>query len=95
MRPTMRIGWARWCAAILLALFALSALHAATPHNAAQRDCFACKALGFPGVSQTSGVLGRPLEEPSRIPALAPVDPPGTLVPLLRPLRAPPASPAL
>ena len=95
MRPTMRLGWTRWCAAVLLALLALSMLHAAAPHSGPQRDCSTCKALSSPGVAQMSGDLGSPVIEPSR---LAVVSPSGSLrssAPYLRPLRAPPGTPAV
>src|SRR5437899_2896478 len=58
MRAVLRAGWTRWCAAILLALVALSTLHAVTPHSATQRDCSTCKALDSPGVAQASRGFG-------------------------------------
>ncbi len=94
MLSTMRLGWTRWCSAVLLALLALSLLHAAAPHNGPQRDCFTCKALSSPGVAQPSGDLGSPVIEPSRIAVLSPSGSPTSAAPYLRPLRAPPGSPA-
>lgn len=94
MLPTMRLGWTRWCAAILLALLALSMLHAAAPHSGPQRDCSTCKALSSPGVAQMSGDLGSPVIEPSRIAVLSPSPSPHGAAPYLRPLRAPPGTPA-
>lgn len=94
MQPTIRLGWTRWCAAILLALLALSMLHAAAPHSG-PRDCSTCKALNSPGVAQMSGDLGSPVIEPSRIAVLAPCGSPRSSTLYLRPLRAPPESPAV
>ncbi len=95
MRPVLRAGWTPWCAAILLALLAVSMLHAAAPHGAAQRDCSTCKALSSPGVTQVSGGLGRPVAEPSEIAALPPAGPLSPSTRYHRPLRAPPESPVL
>ena len=95
MRQTMRLGWTRWCATILLALLALSMLHAAAPHSGPQRDCSTCKALDSPGVAQMSGNLGSPVTAPSRIAVLSPSGSPTSSAPYLRPLRAPPGSPAV
>jgi len=95
MLSTMRLGWTRWCSAVLLALLALSMLHAAAPHSGPQRDCFTCKALSSPGVAQPSGDLGSPVIEPSRIAVLSPSGSPTSAAPYLRPLRAPPGSPAV
>lgn len=95
MRLDVRLGWTRWCAAILLALLALSMLHAAASHGGLQRDCSTCKALSSPGVAQTSGDFGSPVIEPSRI---AVVSPSGSLRSSslhFRPLRAPPATTAV
>jgi hypothetical protein len=95
MRRLLRAGWIPWCAAVLLALLATSMLHAATPHDGAQRDCSACKALNAPGVAHDSGGHGRPAEEPSEITTLPPSGPLSTSARYLRPLRAPPESPVL
>ena len=95
MRLKVRAGWTRWCAAILLALLALSLLHAAAHHGATQRDCSTCKALNSPGVAQLPGTLGCPAGEPSALAALAESGPLTAAVRLLRPLRAPPGSPVL
>lgn len=95
MRSTMRLGWTRWCAAILLALLALSMLHVAAPHSGPQRDCATCKALSSPGVAQMCGDLGSPVIEPSRIAVLSPSGSPTSSASYLRPLRAPPGSPAV
>jgi hypothetical protein len=94
MQPTIRLGWTRWCAAILLALLALSMLHAAAPHSGPQRDCSTCKALSSPGVAQMSGDLGSPVIEPSRMAVQAPCGSPRSSTLYLRPLRAPPAASA-
>jgi hypothetical protein len=95
MRTALRLGWTRWCAAVLLALLAVTMIHAAVPHGATQRDCATCKALSSPGVARMPGGLGGPAGEPSLIAVLPPDAPPGTSAPYLRPLRAPPGSPAL
>jgi len=95
MRPVLRVGWTRWCAAVLLALLALSLLHAAAHHGATQRDCSTCKALNSPGVAQTSGGLGRPVAEPSEMVVLPPADPLSAAARYHKPLRAPPVSAVL
>ena len=95
MRSSWRADWTRWCAGIVLALLALSMLHAAVPHHAAQRDCATCKALSSPGVAQVSSGLGRPSSMPSQIAALPGTAPLRASAGLLRPLRAPPGSPAV
>ena len=95
MRPLARAGWTRWCAAIILTILAVSMLHAATPHRAAQRDCSTCKALSSPGVALATGGVGPPTGEPSEIALLPPSGPLHPSAPYLRPLRAPPGSPVL
>ncbi len=95
MRPVLRVGWTRWCAAVLLALLALSLLHAAAHHGATQRDCSTCKALNSPGVAQVPGTFGCPAEKPSALAAPAESGPLAAAVRFLRPLRAPPGSPVL
>lgn len=79
-----------WCAGLLLAILALSVLHAAVPHGSTQRDCYACKALQTPVVAQPGEAHVAPLPPRSPAPA-APADSP---VPRrgrsLSPLRAPP-----
>ena len=95
MRAVLRAGWTRWCAAILLALVALSTLHAVTPHSATQRDCSTCKALDSPGVAQASRGLGRPVAVWSEIALLPPAAPPSPTARYHKPLRAPPLSPVL
>src|SRR3989442_9847688 len=90
MRPLVRAGWTRWCAAIVLALLALSLLHAAAHHGATQRDCSTCKALNSPGVAPTPRGLGRPVAEASEIAVLPPADP---LSPSARYHQPPPAPP--
>jgi hypothetical protein len=95
MRLDVRLGWTRWCAAILLALLALSMLHVAAPHSSQQRDCPTCKALSSPGVTQVSGDLGSPVIEPSRIAVVAPSGSLRSSSLHFRPLRAPPASTAV
>ena len=95
MRPSRRAGWIPWCAVVVLALLAVSILHAAAPHSAAQRDCSTCKALNSPGVAHSPEGPGRPAWEPSEIAALPPPAPLGTATRYLRPLRAPPGSPVL
>ena len=92
MRPVLRAGWILGCAAILLALLALSMLHAAAPHSAAQRDCSTCKALSSPGVAQVSEGCDRPAAEQSEIAALPPTDPLSPSTRYHQPLRAPPES---
>ncbi len=95
MQPLFRAGLTRWCAAILLALLALSMLHAAAPHHATQRDCATCKALSSPGVAQVSSGLGCPSGVPSQIAALPEAGPLSASTRYLRPLRAPPESPVI
>ena len=95
MRPVLRAGWILWCAAILLAILAVSMLHAAAPHSAAQRDCSTCKALSSPGVAQVSEGFGRPVAEQSEIAALPPTHPLSPSTRYHKPLRAPPESPVL
>ncbi len=95
MRPFLRAGWTRWCAAIVLALLAVSMLHAAAPHSAAQRDCATCKALSSPGVAQVPGDIGRPAGEPSQIAAFSSAFAFSASARYLRPLRAPPSFPVL
>ena len=95
MQPSFRAGLTRWCAAILLALLALSMLHAASPHHATQRDCATCKALTSPGVAQAPGGFGRPAEVPTRIAVLPPESPLCKSARSLSPLRAPPGSPVV
>ncbi len=95
MGRVLRAGWTPWCAAIVLALLALSMLHAAAPHSTAQRDCSTCKALSSPGVAQVSESLGLPVAESSEITALPPAGPLSPSARYLRPLRAPPESPVL
>ena len=91
MRLDLRAGWPRWCAAILLALLAVSMLHAAVPHNAAQRDCYACKALSAPSLTHPAGILPLPVP-PSSVLAAGTTDQPLSAILLrLRPLRGPPA----
>ena len=92
MRLDLRAGWFPWCAAILLALLAISMLHAAVPHSAAQRDCATCKALNAPGVEQACGGPGRPAGGPAGFAALKPAGPLCAAVRCLKPLRAPPGS---
>ena len=70
MMASTRAGLTRWCAAIVLALLALSMLHAAAPHHATQRDCATCKALTSPGVQKQADGIGRPFEAATRIAAL-------------------------
>jgi len=93
MRPWLRAGWTPWCAAVLLALLAVSMLHAAVPHGGGQRDCSTCKALSSPGLEHEQGDTGRPIGLPSEIHALPPPGPLRTLARCLKPLRAPPESP--
>jgi hypothetical protein len=95
MKLSNRAGLTRWCAAILLALLALSMLHTAAPHHAAQRDCATCKALTSPGVAQVPGTIGRPAEVPTRIATLPPDSPLCASARYYSPLRAPPRSPVL
>src|SRR5881409_3346205 len=92
MRPSSRAVWIPWCAVVVLALLALSMLHAAAPHSAAQRDCSTCKALSSPGVAQVSEGCGRPAAEQSEIAALPPTDPLSPSTRYHQPLRAPPES---
>lgn len=92
MRPDLQAGWPRWCAAILLALLAISMLHAAVPHNAAQRDCSTCKALDAPGMALACAGPGRPADGPSGIATLPPAGPLCAAIRCLKPLRAPPGS---
>ena len=94
MRPWLRAGWIPWCAAVLLALLAVSMLHAAVPHGGAQRDCSTCKALSSPGVTHETGEAGRPAGTPAGLVLLPPPEPLGTAARYLKPLRAPPQSPA-
>jgi hypothetical protein len=95
MRPSLRAGWIPWCAAVLLALLAVSMLHVATPHAGAQRDCSACKALSSPGVAHDAGRPGLPTAEPAGFAQLPPPAPLRNSARLLKPLRAPPGSPVL
>src|SRR5262245_626566 len=95
MRRSLRAAWIPWCGAVLLALLALSMLHAATPHGGAQRDCSACKALNSPGVAQDAGGPGLPAPEPVGFTQLPPPAPLSNSASLLKPLRAPPVSPVL
>src|SRR5262245_44015517 len=95
MRPSLRAGWIPWCGAILLALLALSMLHAATPHDGAQRDCSVCKALNSPGVAQDAGGPGLPAPQPAGFTQLPPPSPLINSASLLKPLRAPPGSTVL
>jgi len=95
MRRVVRAGWTRWCAVIVLALLALSLLHAAAHHGATQRDCSTCKALNSPGVAQTSRGLGRPVAEPSEIAVLPSAGPLSPSARYHKPLRAPPTSAVL
>ncbi len=95
MQPSFRAGLTRWCAAILLALLALSMLHAAAPHHATQRDCATCKALSSPGVAQVSAGLGRPSGTPSQFTTLPEAEPLSPSARYLRPLRAPPELPVI
>ena len=95
MQPSFRAGLTRWCAAILLALLALSMLHAAAPHHATQRDCATCKALTSPGVAQVPGSIGRPAEVPTLVAVLPPDSPLCKSARYLSPLRAPPGSPVV
>jgi hypothetical protein len=93
IRPARRSAWASGCAAILLAVLALSLLHAAAPHVTAQRHCATCLALSSPALAQAHGGLLRP--DPPSEPLAA--DPADFLllknVRLLKPLRAPPSPP--
>jgi hypothetical protein len=90
MRLWTRAIRSPWCAGFLLAILALSVLHAALPHSPTQRDCYACKALQTPIVAQPGEAHVLPL--PPRSPA--PAAPAGSIVPrlarFLSPLRAPP-----
>ncbi|HKB08088.1 MAG TPA: hypothetical protein VKF61_07425 [Candidatus Polarisedimenticolia bacterium] len=95
MRPSLRAGWIPWCAAVLLALLAVSMLHAAAPHGGAQRDCQACKALSSPGVAHDPGRPGLPAPEPAGFTQLPPPTPLSNSSSLLKPLRAPPESSVL
>ena len=95
MWPVLRAGWIRWCATILLALLAVSLLHAMAPHGATQRDCSACKILDSPGVTQVSGGFSRPVAKLSEMPVLSPARPLCASARYHRPLRAPPESPVL
>jgi len=95
MKASTRAGLTRWCAAIVLALLALSMLHAAAPHHAAQRDCATCKALTSPGVAQQAGGIGRPAVVATRIATLPPAFPTCASARSLSPLRAPPEPPVL
>jgi len=95
MRRVLRADWARWCAAILVALLALSLLHAAAHHGATQRDCSTCKALNSPGVAHTFRGLARPLADSTEIALLPPADPLSPSARYHKPLRAPPISSVL
>lgn len=90
MRSSLRAGWIPWCAAVLLALLALSMVHVATPHAGAQRDCQACKALSSPGVAQIPGGLVRPVAETCAVTVPPPAGPRGPSAHSHRLLRAPP-----
>src|SRR2546428_5376264 len=95
MRRSWRADWIPWCAVVVLALLAVSMLHAAAPHNAAQRDCSTCKALNSPGVAHSTEGPGRPAWEPSEIAVVPPPAPLGAAARYLSPLRAPPGSPVV
>jgi len=95
MQSSSWAGLTRWCAAILLALLALSMLHAAAPHHAAQRDCATCKALTTPGVAQVPGGFGRPAEVHIRTTVLPADSPLCASARFLSPLRAPPSPPVV
>jgi len=95
MQLSFPAGLTRWCAAMLLALLALSMIHAAAPHHATQRDCATCKALTSPGVAQVPGGISRPAEVQIRIAVLPPDSPLCKSARSLSPLRAPPGSPVI
>ena len=95
MKASFRAGLTRWCAAIVLALLALSLLHAASPHHATQRDCATCKALTSPGVAQQPSPIGRPEAVSTQIATLQTALTPSPSTRSLSPLRAPPESPVV
>src|SRR3989442_6458287 len=78
MRPSRRAGWIPWCAVGVLALLAVSILHAAAPHSAAQRDCSTCNALNSPRVAHSPERPRRPASGPSEIAAVPPAATLGT-----------------
>jgi hypothetical protein len=92
IRPARRPRWTAWCAVLVLAVLAMSLLHAASPHLTAQRHCATCLALSSPALAHAAGVLALP-DPPSQPLASESVRHPLCKnVRLHRPLRAPPGT---
>jgi hypothetical protein len=61
---------ARWCAAILLVIVAVSTTHAAVPDHKTRNDCSICKALHAPGLAaEPIGATALPPPAPESLPA--------------------------
>lgn len=65
MRRSVWRIWVPWCAVFLVALFGLTLLHSASPHNNAQRDCATCKALHAPLIAHRQAAMAAPAVRPA------------------------------
>jgi hypothetical protein len=86
------LSTARWCAALLLLIVAVSTTHAAIPDHKTQNDCSICKALHAPGVTaERVGVTALAPPAPEALPTGPALNPQsGTDGGIA--LRAPPAT---